>query len=71
MIIPNPAIMMSQRKPRTTIPFDHKSGSKIEAKKALMKNRKGNGNIRNVDSMKKVTQCIAIRNPTNVNVKRL
>jgi hypothetical protein len=35
-----------------------------------MKNRKGNGNIRNVDSMKKVTQCIAIRNPTNVNVKK-
>jgi hypothetical protein len=51
MIIPNPAIMMSQRKPHTTIPFDHKS-SKIE-KKALMKNRKGNGNIRNMDSMKK------------------
>jgi hypothetical protein len=34
-----------------------------------MKNRKGNGNIRNVDR-KKVTQCIAIRNPTNVNVKK-
>jgi hypothetical protein len=23
-----------------------------------------------MDSMKKVTQCIAIRNPTNVNVKK-
>jgi hypothetical protein len=38
MIIPNPAIMMSPKKTRTTIPST-KSGSKIEAKK-LLKNRK-------------------------------
>jgi hypothetical protein len=47
-----------------------KSGSKIGEKKALMKkNRKINGNIRNMDSMKRNASALQLGS-TNVNVKK-
>jgi hypothetical protein len=60
---------MSPKKTSYHNTFDHKSGSNKEAKKPN-ENRKRNGNIRNMNGMKKVTQCIAIRNPTKLISKR-